>query len=292
MTKFFLTTFVLTAGLMTAEAQFHATDKKSGATTVNKQAVQSAQQQAQSIMSSQGGSAQLGENAHSTIYVSEAHKRNYGARMGQQDSKVITAWGRSIHHSDESYTESVQDETTNTLEQVTKSKNGTKLHRRMVMLDDLGRPSEIMIYDGRDQFKYRGVQLYDEIGRFREEHLFDAKGTLIRRKVQEYDLQGKKLPLRSWDYVASVPKDLQLVITRESEKPGVNSGSKVKPKEKRGLFGSGQIRNQNQQRQPGAPATAGVGSTTAGAGATETTAPAKRKGLNLGRLFSGKKSAE
>jgi hypothetical protein len=160
------------------------------------------------------------------------------------------------------------------------------------MLDDWGRPNEIMIYDGRDQFKYRGAHLYDEIGRFREEHLFDANGTLIRRKVQEYDLQGKKLPLRSWDYVANVPKDLQLVITRESEKPGANPGSKDKPKEKRGLFGSGQIRNQNQQRQPGAPATAGVGSTTAGAGATETTAPAKRKGLNLGRLFSGKKSAE
>ena len=292
MKKFFLTTFVLIAGLMTAGAQFHATDKKSGATTVNQQAIQTAQKQAQSIMASQGGGAQLGENAHSTIYISEAHKQNYGARLGQQDSKVITAWGRSIHHSDESYTESVQDETTNTLEQVTKSKNGTKLQRRMVMLDELGRPKEIMIYDGRDQFKYRGVQLYDEIGRFREEHLFDAKGTLIRRKVQEYDLQGKKLPLRSWDYVANVPKDLQLVITRESEKPGANSGSQDKPKERRGLFGGGQNRNQNQQSQRDGAVNAGVGSASAGAPAPETTTPAKRKGLNLGRLFSGKKAAK
>lgn len=287
MKKIFLTAFALFSGLLTAEAQFHNQDKKTGATTINQQAVQSAQQQAQAMMQTQGGGAQVGSNAHSTIYVSEAHKKNYGARMGQQDSKVITAWGRSIHHSDETYTESVQDETTNTLEQITKSKNGTKLQRRMVMLDEMGRPKEIMIYDGRDQFKYRGVQLYDEIGRFREEHLFDAKGTLIRRKVQEYDLAGKKLPLRSWDYVENVPKDLQLVITRESEKND-RPAEADKPQERRGLFNnqSRQKSGQNTGQAAASVGSAPAATNSAGAGADAS----KRKGLNLGRLFSGKKA--
>ena len=139
----------------------------------------------------------------------------YKVKLGQMQGKPVDIWGRAIHHSDGSFTESKQDTVTNTLEQITKSKNGVLLQRRMVMLDEFGRPGEVLIYDGREQFKYRGVQIYDTLGRFAEEQLYDAKGTLIRRKVQEYNPRGEKLPLRSWDYVANVPEDLKLVITRE-----------------------------------------------------------------------------
>lgn len=147
----------------------------------------------------------------------------YKVRLGQMQGKPVDIWGRAIHHSDGSFTESKQDTITNTLEQLTKSKNGVLLQRRMVMLDEFGRPGEVLIYDGREQFKYRGVQIYDPLGRFSEEHLYDAKGTLIRRKVQEYNPRGEKLPLRSWDYVANVPEDLKLVITRE-DAAGSGSG--------------------------------------------------------------------
>ncbi|MDF1859818.1 MAG: hypothetical protein P1U87_06355 [Verrucomicrobiales bacterium] len=279
--RIFVAALIMALGGLTAQAQFHSQDKKTGQVGVNQAAVNSAQQQAEGLMSSQGGSAQLGTNENSTIYISEAHKQNYGARMGRQDSKIVHVWARSIHHSDGSYTESKQDELTNTLEQITKSKNGTKLQRRMVMLDENGRPTEVMIYDGRDQFKYRGKQLYDEIGRFSEEHLYDAKGTLIRRKVQEYDPQGGKLPARSWDYVANVPEDLKLVITRESEDQ-TNDRNEAASAQKKTLFG-----NKKNRQEPATQAA--VGNAPA---AENAAAPVKRKGLNLGRLFSGKKQAK
>lgn len=144
----------------------------------------------------------------------EAFRENR-VRLGQMKEKQVDIWGRAIHHSDGSYTESKQDILTNTLEQETKSKNGVRLQRRVITLDEVGRPAEALIYDGRDQFKYRGLQIYDTFGRFAEEQLYDAKNTLIRRKVQEYSPRGEKLPLRSWDYVANIPDDLKLVITRE-----------------------------------------------------------------------------
>tara|TARA_R110002096_G_scaffold242836_6_gene434691 strand:- start:1437 stop:2222 length:786 start_codon:yes stop_codon:yes gene_type:complete len=253
----FLAAAILTLG---AQAQFHSkTD--TGHTAVNQHAIDSAQAHYDSLMNSQSGGA-VGHNSLSTIYVSDANRDAYGASLGEQKDMSIHVWGRAIHHSDGTYTESKQDESTNTLEQITKSKNGTKLQRRMVNLDENGRPIEVMIYDGRDQFKYRGQQIYDELGRFQEEQLYDADDTLIRRKVQEYTAQGKRLPLRSWDYVTNVPKDLQLVITRESEAP------------------------------TSAPAETGkelIGNAPTNSPTSATGAQKERKGPNFGRLFGRKK---
>jgi hypothetical protein len=212
-----------------ALAQFHA-KKENGQTGVTPQAVQSAQRQASAASMPAGASAgtELGVPGggisggdmilpQSTREALSQHK----VKLRQTQGKPIDIWGRAIHHSDGSFTESKQDLLTNTLEQVTKSKNGVKLQRRMIMLDDFGRPGEVLIYDGRDQFKYRGLQIYDTLGRFSEEQIYDAKGTLIRRKVQAYDPRGDELPLRSWDYVANVPADLRLVITEEDPRaPG------------------------------------------------------------------------
>lgn len=255
-----------------ASAQFHAkTD--SGKTAVNQQAVNSATQQAAAAMSNQGSNAQVGAGAFSTLYLSEHQKQQFGARLGEQKTGMIHVWGRAIHHTDGTFTESKQDELTNTLEQITRSKNGVKLQRRMVMLDEYGRPQEVMMYDGRDTFKYRGVLLYDQLGRFQEEQLYDSKGTLIRRKVQEYDPQGKRLPLRSWDYVENVPPELKLVITRESEDAtnpaNSQGGSNDKP---RNWLGG----NRNSE-----------GQVKAGQSSEAKSEDPGKKGRGLGRLFGG-----
>lgn len=209
----------LTTGL---HAQFHS-KTATGQTGVNQAAVNAAQAQGSGGMAAAPGSAAPvlgGGLGGGDMILPDGTKQalsQYNVKLSQMKGKPVDIWGRAIHHSDGSFTESKQDMETNTLEQITKSKNGVKLQRRMVMLDELGRPGEVLIYDGRDQFKYRGLQIYDTFGRFSEEQLYDAKGTLIRRKVQEYDPRGEKMPLRSWDYVANVPEDLKLVITRESE---------------------------------------------------------------------------
>jgi hypothetical protein len=205
----------------------------------------------------------------------------YGVKLRQTAGKAVDIWGRAIHHSDGSFTESKQDMLTNSLEQITKSKNGTRLQRRMISLDEMGRPSEAMIYDGRDQFKYRGKQLYDQLGRFSEEQIYDPKGTLIRRKVQEYTPRGEKLPVRSWDYVANVPEDLKLIITRESEEQGSSVPPPAPVRERTGLF-SGAAKP--------SPAPQAVQAVPTSVQETATAAPEVKKGLNLGRFFSGKKA--
>lgn len=246
-------------------AQFH-TKTATGQTGVTPQAVQSAQRQAAAAAMPQGGApgAEIGVPgggiSGGDMILPEGTRdalSQYKVKLRQTQGKPIDIWGRAIHHSDGSYTESKQDLLTNTLEQITKSKNGVKLQRRMIMLDDFGRPGEILIYDGRDQFKYRGLQIYDTLGRFSEEQIYDAKGTLIRRKVQAYDPRGDKLPLRAWDYVANVPEDLRLVITEEDPRsPGSGHAGESQPNE-------------------GKPASG--------------TAAAEKKGFNLRGIFGSKK---
>jgi hypothetical protein len=270
----------LTSGL---QAQFHA-KTQTGQTGVNQQAVNSAQQQAVAMSGSLPGTTAPGLGGGDMI-LPEGQRQalsQYGVKLGQMSGKAVDIWGRAIHHSDGSYTESKQDMLTNTLTQDTKSKNGTRLQRRMISLDDMGRPSEAMIYDGRDQFKYRGMQLYDQLGRFSEEQIYDAKGTLIRRKVQEYSPRGEKLPVRSWDYVANVPEDLKLIITRESEEQGTTAPAPATAKAKSGLFSGVAKQAPAPQAAPAAPIAPVQG--------TATAAPEVKKGLNLGRFFSGKKA--
>ncbi len=269
----------LTSGL---RAQFHA-KTPSGQTGVNQQAVNSVRQQAAGFPGSgDGGGGGIGGG---DMILPEAQRQalsQYGVKLSQMNGKAVDIWGRAIHHSDGSFTESKQDMLTNTLEQVTKSKNGTRLQRRMISLDSVGRPSEAMIYDGRDQFKYRGLQLYDQLGRFSEEQIYDAAGTLIRRKVQEYTARGEKLPVRSWDYVANVPDDLKFIITREDESGGT-APPPAPAKVKSGIF------NVAAKPVPGAAPAAGEGAPTA-APRTNGASPEAKKGPNLGRFFSGKKA--
>lgn len=260
---------IVTATALTsiAQAQFH-NKTKTGATTVNPQAIQQAQQQQAAQMSGQPVGMGLGLGANSTMFMSDAQRAAFARnnpQLGKMDEKHATIWGRAIHHTDGSFTESKQDSKTKTLEQVTKKGkvNPVTIQRRMILLDDSGRPSEVMIYDGRGEFKYRGVQVYDRMGRFSEEQLYDPDGKLIRRKVQEYAQNGEKLPLRSVDYVENVPEDLKLVITRESE--------------------TTQVADASNSRRP-VQATASPPSTGGSNGAEAQSG--SKKGLNLGRLFS------
>lgn len=283
MTKYFawgvLLVSTLTSGL---HAQFHA-KTQTGQTGVNQQAVNSAQQQA-AAMSGSTAAGLGGGIGGGDMILPEGQRQalsQYGVKLRQTAGKAVDIWGRAIHHSDGSFTESKQDMLTNSLEQITKSKNGTRLQRRMISLDEMGRPSEAMIYDGRDQFKYRGKQIYDQLGRFSEEQIYDAKGTLIRRKVQEYSPRGEKLPVRSWDYVANVPEDLKLIITRESEEQGSSVPPPAPARERTGLFSGG--------AKP-SPAPQAVQAVPTAVQETATAAPEVKKGLNLGRFFSGKKA--
>lgn len=224
------------------------------------------------LTSPAGAGAQIGANLNATIYMSDAQReafKDQNLRMGEMQDRYADVWGRAIHHSDDTYTESVQDITTNTLEQTTKSKNGVKLQRRLIMLDSIGRPSEVLMYDGHDVFKYRGLQVYDEYGRFEEEQLYDTENKLLRRRIQEYDSKGVPLPVKSVDYVANVPADLKLVITRESEE----TAQTAQPQPTRqGLFRGNARQDTGTSTTPAAPtATSG-----------EETPP---RGSGLGRIF-------
>ncbi|MEM7602201.1 MAG: hypothetical protein AAF357_12395, partial [Verrucomicrobiota bacterium] len=217
-----------------AQAQFHA-KTPTGQSAVNQQAIQQARQQSSTVSHAQAGAAL----SSGDMILPEGKRQalsDWNPRIGQMAGKNAEIWGRAIHHSDGTFTESKQDNLSNTLEQETKSRNGVLLQKRTIMLDQYSRPSEVMIYDGRNQFKYRGLLLYDALGRFAEEQVFDSGGTLLRRKVQEYTPQGLKMPLRSWDYVENVPEDLRLVIRDDlvAEDTGAKADSIP---EKKGLFG-------------------------------------------------------
>ena len=137
-----------------------------------------------------------------------------GAKLAYTDFRTAVVWGRAIYHNDDTYTESKQDSETNSLTQETKSANGVTLMRRLISLDTNGNPSEILIYDGRGQYRYRGQILYNRQGRFSEEQIFDTNNQLLRRTIQEYDATGRPLSLKVVDDLAKIPADLKLVITQ------------------------------------------------------------------------------
>ena len=300
----FLTASLLTSG---AFAQFHSRTMN-GHTPYNKQAMDSAQAHFDANRpSSMGGAGtvagsdaaaapdtalsepqQVRFNSASNIYISDAQKAafsRYDLRVDEQKDLNIDVWGRSIYHSDGSYTESQEhNDGQGFLQQTTYSKNGVEIQRRSITLDQRGMPDEVLIYAGGEngKLKYRGKHLYDQLGRFSEEHLFSSDGTLIRRKVQEYSAEGKRLPLRSWDYVENVPSDLRLFITRENEEPNMQPDTPAQTQQsgRAGLFN----RNRSPQHNTGNMAVRSAASTQ-----QEADAPKQTIGSRLGRLFGKRK---
>ena len=134
-----------------SHAQFH-NKTATGQTGVNDAAVSAAQQQTARAMGGGTGTnpgAALGGGLSGGDTILPESTKNalspYHVKLGQMQGKPVDIWGRAIHHSDGSFTESKQDMLTNTLEQITKSKNGVVLQKRMVMLDEMGRPGEVLI---------------------------------------------------------------------------------------------------------------------------------------------------
>jgi hypothetical protein len=125
-------------------------------------------------------------------------------------------WAYAIHHGDGSYTKSKQDYETHHLQQETFSSNGTLLLRRMISLDQQGRPAEVMIYNGHGELRYRGVLIYDRAGRIQEELIFATDGMLLRRRVQEFDAEGNP-SMKVLDLTENIPEDLQLVVSERKQ---------------------------------------------------------------------------
>lgn len=266
-------------GASTVDAQFHSKKKdESGQTTVAPRSTTTtpdahAEALRQSVQ--EAGASYSGGDMILPDGQKEALSK-WNPRIGRMQAREIEVWARRIQHSDGTYTESTEDQRNNSLEQVTKSENGTTLKRRTIRLDRYGRPAEVLIRDGRGDFKYRGVLVYDQMGRFSEEQLFDAEGTLIRRKVQEYTANGLKKPLRAWDYIENVPADLKLVITRQSEEANSNPARN----DRRGLFDRSEPKGNSGARQASADGSRE---------GTDDKSTEKRKGLSLGRLFGAGK---
>ncbi|MDF1811563.1 MAG: hypothetical protein P1V20_05100, partial [Verrucomicrobiales bacterium] len=134
-------------------------------------------------------------------------------------------WGRAENHTDGTYTETIFDyenkQADNLVVQETRRKSMTGddplLLTRKIILNQMGAPEEVMIFDGSGRYKYHGKFIYDSMGRMVEEQLRDASGQPLRRTVQEYTATGEHLPLKTWDYVSSVPSDLRLVVTNSEE---------------------------------------------------------------------------
>lgn len=199
-----LAAIALAPGLATA--QFHSKTQDGRTVSV-----------APSPMAAAG--VQPGQSAPKTVYqtsdnVGLVDTGEMGSRLGYADLRNPEIWGRAIYHDDGTYTESKQDASTNALTQDTKSPSGVLVQRRLISLDAKGRPSEVLIYDGRGQYRYRGQIIYDLQGRFQEEQIYDTKSVLLRRRVQEYEPNGTPRPVQVIDDLSKIPADLKLVITR------------------------------------------------------------------------------
>ncbi len=267
-----------------ALAQFHQKDK-SGASNVNQGAVNAASQP----VPSEGGvpipqtgriTKDVGLNANSTMIMTDAQRamfRKNKLRMGLQEDLQIDHLARSIQHTDGSYTQTNVEIGSKEIVQITKSKNGVALLTRYISLDERGNPREVMMYrgQGRGELKYRGVLFYDELGRFKEEQLFDAKGASLRRKVQKYGPKGGRLPLKTFENVSNIPSDLQMVVTRESERQDAGQAEDEAEKKK----GNGRK----------SPAAATVVQTQDSPPSGETK---KKKGFAFPRFSFGKKKSE
>lgn len=127
-----------------------------------------------------------------------------------------SVWGYAIHHGDGSYTKSKQDYETHQLTQETFSANGTLLLTRRINLDEQGKPAEVLIYNGYNELRYRGVLIYDRLGRFQEELIFDTQRNLLRKRIQEFDSSGNA-QVKVIDLTDKIPPDLQLVISEKTE---------------------------------------------------------------------------
>jgi len=150
---------------------------------------------------------------------------NYNKMVEKND----VVWGQAKNHPNGNYTVSKVEDSTliqktftqpRTAEEHQKTDDERQpVERRVVQLDANGKPLEVLIYDIRNQLKFRGVLVYDRSGVFREERLFNPSGKLVRTRIQEYDSRGKPKPVKTVIDETALGSDISLVITG-NESPG------------------------------------------------------------------------
>lgn len=156
-------------------------------------------------------------------------------KYGQMEKRDAAVWGRSIFHPNGNYTESKLDEGQRTLQQLTyreKKQDSDKailLQKRLIKLNAAGQPTEVLIYNSNGQLTNRGTLFYDPLRRMTEERLFDTRNQMVRRKIQTYGSDGMKLPLRTFNYGATLADDVDLLITSESVQKEATATKEKKP---------------------------------------------------------------
>jgi len=146
--------------------------------------------------------------------------------------KSDVVWGQGKNHPNGNYTISKVENSTLIQKTYTQPKTPEEhqktdderqpIERRVAQMDANGKPVEVMIYDVRNQLKFRGILLYDQNGDFREERLFDPSGKLVRTRIQEYDSRGRPKPVKTVIDETALDSDISLVLTG-NESPGSSS---------------------------------------------------------------------
>ncbi|MCF6311737.1 MAG: hypothetical protein L3J39_04730 [Verrucomicrobiales bacterium] len=155
-------------------------------------------------------------------------------KYGEMKAREAAVWGRTIFHPNGNFTESKLDEAQSTLQQQTfrakkqDADSSVLLQKRLIKLNASGRPVEVLIYNAQGALTNRGTLFYDPIGRLTEERLFDTNSRIVRRKIQTYSAEGKKMPLRTFNYGKGSVGDVDLLITSESVQKEAQAAKKPK----------------------------------------------------------------
>jgi hypothetical protein len=121
------------------------------------------------------------------------------------DKRFNAHTARTVYFPDGSRTESSTNTDVREQTEITYSAQGTKIARRVYLLNERGLPTQGNIYDGRDQLKARARFLFDEFGRMSEQQMSNLQGEIFQRVVFSYDAEGNQSTPKSYNYNVSAP---------------------------------------------------------------------------------------
>lgn len=126
------------------------------------------------------------------------------ASNGQQVN-ASTVSAKAILHTDGTRTESVKDVTKREMKDTTYDTRGVVIATKIYLLNDNGDPIQGVIRDGADNLIARVQFYFDDLGRLIEERCVNTQNEIFRRVIHQYDVNGKALPVRSFDYAVKAP---------------------------------------------------------------------------------------
>lgn len=124
---------------------------------------------------------------------------------------LTTVVGRTIYHTDNTRTESVQDPLTRELTETTYDTNNVLTVKKVFLLNEKGEPLQGNVYDGRGNLVARCRSVYDDLGRRKEDQLMNLNGEVFQQVIHEYGIDGK----------AKTPKVINLNVKSPTIKPGL-----------------------------------------------------------------------